>query len=670
MNDMIRRTVTHEDFWRKVCTVVLVCFLIAFLVLAMLQPANPYGESGSTLLPAVSLSNHGSFRITEQDLEEACSLFPGHAESLRTYYYNFLPETFKEGRYPFYLGAYAPLCIPVLSALRLLHLDAVYAFSITNALLLSLALWVVYRFAKIGEKQKLLAILLLGTSPILRYINVQLYETTLFSCVVIAMVFWLNRSRKLAALFLAIAGTMNPTIMAFGIFMILDYFFEMFADGKWSGRAFLHSFSANWKKTAGLAVCFLPCFIPFVISYFGAGYLNSTASLGQVTPHGMGGRFCAYLFDLNFGLFPYYPVLLFLFAIVAVWGSIRKNYNMLFTLVGCLAVIGAYSLTFHINCGMTGLARYNAWLVPIIVLSVVYYAPVVFTGQRLRRFGSGLLALSCVWCVFIVGITAYSPEGGNYVWWTPVAETVMEYVPGLYDPLPSTFRSRTEHVDGGYDITEPIVYLNSDCYVRKVLVPPGMLDQAVQQLAVPAEDQAVFEKQCAKVKRTDKYYYLNFPSGTHIRKSVPYELGQTVGFGTESPEAHKYVINGVSGPESGFAWTNGPEMVLSFDLNDAPEKDVQMRLNLLDVYTPPQRMTVSAAGTILLDTALENNGPQSILITIPEELFDGPVAVLTFELPDAISPVALGQNNDARNLALAISDFSITYVDQPANDQD
>ncbi len=669
MNDKIRRTDTHEDFWKKACAVALVGFLIIFLVLAMLQSTDPQGESGCALLSSVSLSNHGSFRITQQDLDDACSLFPGHAKYLRSYYKH-LPEASKGGRYPYYLGVYAPLCIPVLSALRLLHLDAVYAFSITNALLLSLALWVVYRFAKIDEKQKLLAILLLGTSPILRYINLQTYTTAPFSCVVIATVFWLNRSRKLAAFFLAVAGTMNPTIMAFGLFMILDYFFEMLADGKWSVGAFAHSFAANWKKTAGLAVCFLPCFIPFIISYFGAGYLNATANMGLGTMQGLGGRFFAYLFDLNFGLFPYYPVLLVLFVIVAVWGGIHKRYDMPFTLFGCLAVVGAYSLTYHINCGMIGLARYNAWLVPIIVLSAIYYVPVAFTGKRIKQLASGLLALSCAWCVFIIGITAYSPHSGSYVWWTPVAETVMEYMPGLYNPLPSTFHSRTEHIDGGYAITEPIAYLNGDYYVRKVLVPPGMLDQAIQQLAVPAEDQAAFDKQCAKVKQTDKYYYLNFPAGMHIRKSIPYELGQTVGFSAESPEAHQYVMKGVSGPESGFAWTSGNEMVLSFSLNDTPEKDVQMRLDLAGVYNPPQRMTVSAADTILLDTALEDNGPQSILITIPKELFDGPAAVLTFELPDAISPAALGKSSDARDLALAIRDFSIAYVGQPVDNQD
>lgn len=530
MSNSIRQVETHEVFWKKTCAVVLVCYLIAYLVLAMLQSPDPYGESGCTLLSSVSLSNHGSFRITQQDLDEACSLFPGHAGYLRSYY-NALPEASKGGRYPFYLGVYAPLCIPMLSVLRLLHLDAVYAFPITNALMLSLALWVVYRFAKIGEKQKLLAILLLGTSPILRYINVQLYETTLFSFVVIAMVFWLNRSRKRAAFFLAIAGTMNPTIMAFGFFMILDYFFEMFADGKWSVRAFIYSFTLNWKKTAALAACFLPCFVPFIINYFGTGYLNPMIHFGFGMIQGMGGRFFAYLFDLNLGLLPYYPVLLFLFVIVAVWGGIHGKYDMLFTFFGCLAVIGAYSMMVHINCGMTGTARYNAWLFPIIALSTLYYMNVSFSSKGVRRLGLGFIALSCAWCIFIIGITAYSPHSGGSLWWTPTAETILKYAPGLYDPLPSTFYSRTLHVDGAYGITDPAYYLDPQTNeVRKLLykADEGQAERVLNELKGDEESVAYLKEKLESYGVDGKYHYINFSvfGAYQLTETTPEERGE------------------------------------------------------------------------------------------------------------------------------------------------
>ena len=528
MNDNTCRVEAHEDFWRKTCALVLVCFLIAYLILAMILPNGPYGESGSILLSSVSLISHGSFRITPEDLEKACDLFPEQTEYFRAYY-TVLPEALEGGRYPFYLGVYAPLCIPTLSILRLMHLDATYAFSITNALLLSLALWFVYRFAKIREKQKILAIILLGTSPILRYINVQLYETALFSFVVIAMVFWFNRSRKLAAFFLAIAGTMNSTVMAFGFFMILDYFLEMFKESNWSAKAFFKRFATDWEKTAGLAVCFLPCFVPFVISRIGLGCWYFISNMG--TLQGVGGRFLAYLFDLNLGLFPYFPLLLFLFSVVAVWGGVHgKRDDMLCTFFGTLAVIGGYSMIYRINCGMIGIARYNAWLIPIIALGTVYYTDISFSGTKTRQVSYVLTALSCVWCVFVIGITAYSTNSGNYIWWSPVAETVLEYAPGMYDPLPSTFYSRTLHLDGAYGITDPAYYCDPQTNeVRKLIykADEGQAERVLNELKGDEKSVAYLREKLKDNGVDGKYHYIDFPaSGAYqLVEKTPEDLG-------------------------------------------------------------------------------------------------------------------------------------------------
>lgn len=528
----IKMLKTSGDFWEKTCAAVLVCLLIMYLVLALLLPCGPYGESGSTLLPAVSLSSHGSLRITPDDLEKACALFPEHAKYLRRYYEASLPEALKGGRYPFYLGIYAPLCVPVLSVLRLLHLNPVYAFALTNALLLSIALWVVYRFAKISTKQKLLAILLLGTSPIIRYINLQLYETALYSFLMMAMVFWFNRWRKRAALFLSIGGTMNPTVMAFGVFMILDYFLEMFTESGRSVKAFMRRFVANWKKTAALAVCFLPCFVPFVINYVGMGNWYTQVNTGFGSLQGIGGRFIAYLFDLNLGLFPYFPVLLFLFAAVTVWGGVHgKRYDMLCTLFGTLAVIGGYSMIYHINCGMIGIARYNSWLFPTIALGTIYYTDVSFSGVRARRSCMGLTILSCLWCVFVIGVTGYSPSSGSYVWWSPVAETILEYAPGLYDPLPSTFYSRTLHIDGAYSITDPAYYIDPQTNeVRKLIykADDGQTERILNELKGNEESVAYLKERLNENGVDGKYHYINFPAfgDYQLTETTPEERGE------------------------------------------------------------------------------------------------------------------------------------------------
>ena len=265
MTDSVRKAEAHEAFWKKAGAVVLIFMLILYLSLALIRWQTKGTERSSFVLPVISLLDHGSFFIDEDDVETAGELFPEDREFYRAHYDEHLPVTKNGSRYPYYLGIGAPLCIPAFCACRLVGLNPGYAFPVTFALLVVLALWVIYRFAKISESKKVLAILLLGFSPIILYTGWWEYELPMFAFVLIAMVFWLNRWRKLSALFLSLAGTMNSAAMAFGIFMIIDYFLEMLAESGWSAREFVRRFVKSWKKTAALAVCFLPSLVPFVI---------------------------------------------------------------------------------------------------------------------------------------------------------------------------------------------------------------------------------------------------------------------------------------------------------------------------------------------------------------------------------------------------------------------
>ena len=53
--------------------------------------------------------------------------------------------------------------------------------------------------------------------------------------------------------------------------------------------------------------------------------------------------------------------------------------------------------------------------------------------------------------------------------WTPIAEYVLDNCPSVYNPLHSTFNCRTNHVPSGYEYEIPIVYVDVDGYVRKIL---------------------------------------------------------------------------------------------------------------------------------------------------------------------------------------------------------
>ena len=102
-------------------------------------------------------------------------------------------------------------------------------------------------------------------------------------------------------------------------------------------------------------------------------------------------------------------------------------------------------------------------------------------------------------------------------------------------------------------------------------------------------------------------------------------------------------------------------MQLAFGLEDAPETDLQMQLDITGLYHAPQGITVSAGGTVLFDEVIEQSGAQQLLFTIPKEAFDGEVVVLTFEFPNAISPREVeGPGKDVRVIAFRIASFCVT----------
>lgn len=638
--------------WRMLCKISIIAFLLAYLMVAMLSPTYLDGEGSSFELPMISLLNRMSFQVSEDDYKMALELFPEHASRYEYQFYQRMPKDAAGNRYPWYFGVYAPLCLPAFKVLLVFGLNPVYTLPITNALLLTLALWVVYHFGETNGKTKFFAILFLGLSPIIPYIRWESYEVAMFSFVVISMTFWLTGKRNRSAFFLSIAGSMNPTIMAFGMMMIADYFWDMFmASGKRPKYFFLNCVS-SWKSIILYAVCFVPCLIPMVISYVSLGSI--VAMSGYAEMGGVAGRFAAQIFDLNFGLFPYIPIALLLFIVISLKGIHQKKYHNFFTLLGVLATIFSYSIMFHINCGMSGISRYNAWLFPVIIMTVIFSIDGTFVSQRTKRVTWGLTALSFLWCISVVGIT----YGTDYIYWTPIAETVLDYAPQLYNPLPSTFNSRNTHIDGGYNITRPIIYNSKDGNVRKILVPPGMLEQSIELLWISSSDQEVFERQCAKVTDDNSYFYLNFPFGTSIKQCAKYTLGEMITFDGTSHDAHYYFTEGLSRTETDVAWTDGTEGTFRLQIDGEVEDDLVLQINLKRIYNVRQRMIVACGDEILFDEVWEN-ASEPITVSIPANCVQERLLELSFQFPDAVSPKSKGESTDARDLAFCIVSFSL-----------
>ena len=74
--------------------------------------------------------------------------------------------------------------------------------------------------------------MLLSLNPIVFYLTWISAEVFIYSLLGIAILHWTCKEYHRAAIVLSLAGTLNPTIMAIGIFMIIEYFIVLLKESR------------------------------------------------------------------------------------------------------------------------------------------------------------------------------------------------------------------------------------------------------------------------------------------------------------------------------------------------------------------------------------------------------------------------------------------------------
>ena len=123
--------------------------------------------------------------------------------------------------------------------------------------------------------------------------------------------------------------------------------------------------------------------------------------------------------------------------------------------------------------------------------------------------------------------------------------------------------------------------------------------------------------------------------------------------------ARVFFASGLSAPEMQFTWTEGNKLVMQAALqkiNNARPVHVKIDCN---VFNGTQRVNAIINKTDRIELVAKDGFPLEFDFTPPQ---DGKLD-LEFELPDAVSPKALGLSEDSRNLALALK--SIVFTQEP-----
>lgn len=635
---------------KKIMIGYLLFFFIFMLIYCSLKKPGPTGEWDDYSLPVASILNDHNFSISDQDVKAYKAIYPDWASYIDSYSLSGYSTKDGSGQMAWYFPTYSIACIPFTLLLTVLKLPAIYAFPYTNLTVLMIALIMVFFCLNTSDRRKALLIAALSVNPIIYYIFWTSAEVFIYSMLIMGLVSWCNKWYKRAAVFVSIAGMLNPTIMSIGIVMLLEYALKLLKEKKKEDTWAMY-IKKKYAEILKYGCCYIIGIVPMIYNYYNIGHINLTASYSGFThgPETTILRFWSYLFDLNYGILPYYFVIFCVAILMIIPAIIRKQWSYLKWVATFLINVALYSVMVHINCGMTGISRYNSWGALLLIFAVImFYDKIIEAKSIIKGIG---IALSTGVLITGIIVSQYgyclASNTGSYIWMTPIAAWVLDKAPSLYNPLYSTFNSRTIHQDGGYIYETPVIYVADDGYVRKILAKKENKEQLLQEYSSLNGNNDWFVAKVEKLGESESY--ISVPKKYEVVKANVYILGNPITFTSEGYNADPYVVTGLSGIEDWGTWTDGKEFVMRFKTSsdcDVIKADINA-----SVYNNVQDITVLVNDEVVYTNGEYTGGNIQFNFGNP-----GPNQIIEVkvEIPNAISPVEFGYS-DSRILGLGIS---------------
>jgi len=189
-------------------------------------------------------------------------------------------------------------------------------------------------------------------------------------------------------------------------------------------------------------------------------------------------------------------------------------------------------------------------------------------------------------------------------------------------------------------------YLAIGKETRKIHIPASYLNGEYVDISFKLPD--AHSPSSIDKKNTDKRELaLGFQS-LCLSKEQKYKYGSDITFSGDNSSLN-YIKEGFSTPENGFTWTNGKAAELTIPIVPTTE-DVELIMNY-GTFNGKQTVIVEINGDVVSDYVDE--GKMSKTVIIPATYTENGILDIRLELPDAISPKEIDENNkDDRLLAL------------------
>lgn len=641
----------------KISFILILLFLVIAVRTMMTTPASLTGDGIEYEMQVVAFSNHFSFGITPEDLEQAKAEFYNEAELMDYEYFVDLAHhlhEYKGAKYSNHYGMYSAMVAPFKLLLSPTGCYPIRAFHLTNLLLYLSALLVVFFCLKIDETRKLILIILGVANPAWFYMFWTHTEVYMFAFTVIGLVFYYNRSYARAILFISIAAMQNLSVLAFAMVIGVQLLVESIGkhieqNGKFDFGKYIKAFA---KEVLPCGLCYIPALIPMISTYIRFNTINLVADNAMENKY-LFSKAMNYLFDLNLGILPFEPFILAAFVVVAVIGLKKNTLRSIVNILGVGGILFIIAHQIQINSGMNFIMRYNIWIVQIMIFFVVCCWDVTF-GNNKTALALGIV--QGLWTAFILIMTlsgrwAYSAN--QFAPWTKV---VMNRIPAIYNPTRGIFYSRAKELECYYE-DYPAVYTNDKGQVRKILLSRDAEDVffSDQWILCDGEGNRI-DKTALKSVSVDEgdYRYINMTGDVYHVFSR--EIENPVIFAGSDYNLKGFYQQGMAKAENEFTWTDGDAVTFKVS-NDSPVQDMHCYIDVATVFYQPQHVNVYVDDDQVFSGVIEN-GDQDIEFdfTKPEDnIFE-----ITMELPDSIQPYTVIDSEDPRDLGLALISMTIS----------
>lgn len=500
--------------YNLVCNITLGLFFIIYLCGALIYRTFPLGESDDYMLPTISLVQHLTDDIRAEDIQAAYKWYPEHKRQWDAWKRGEKSIDQEGKRYTYYFPTYSVMVLPFILLMKCINVSLSYAFPLANVVYWFLGI-LFFSKLRMPTPLRILSILTLSACPIFFYKAWCLAEVAIASLILYCMAALFAERYRTAMLCYALASTLNITISPFCLF-IWCYWGINKNKNFWKPSIFIDIIRRNKKEIIQLLLIQAILFIPVIFNLVRFGRVVAMANMGTLT--GIWGRFFAYLFDLNFGLFAYFPILVIGIPLVFIFT--RKKLEYLILIFSSLLVMIAYSLMFHINNGGAGIARYVAWSSLFIVCGTLWYTNFIRHARiciYIVLLISFLTTGSIVYCYSL--LTDRAPL--NFFNMTPIAQYALSTFPSFYNPLFSTFTSRVNHTIGGYNYEEkvPVIYIDKDKFVRKILVDKNSRSYIIGLLVLNEKQRKAVENEFKRLESgKSEFGYINLPDGVILKE--------------------------------------------------------------------------------------------------------------------------------------------------------